>query len=132
MELLMSTSECPKNRREFLKGCAAALLAAPALAAVARDASAQDPATLKPVDAASNPIASGQGYVHDATKADVVKFPKRKGPEGEKQFCNNCALYVQGGVKIPGSEEEWGKCILFPTNLVNAKGWCNSWAPKAS
>lgn len=72
----------------------------------------------------SDPTAVALGYVHDATKTDTAKFPKRKGPEGEKQFCDNCSLYA-------GKEgEEWGGCSIFGGKLVNAKGWCNAWVPK--
>ncbi len=78
------------------------------------------------------PAAKALGYVHDATKVDVVKFSKRKGPEGEKQFCNNCMLFTQGGLKAEGQAGEWGKCTIFPQGLVSAKGWCNTWVAKPS
>jgi hypothetical protein len=83
----------------------------------------------KPVDPAGS-TAQALGYVHEATKTDLVKFPKRKGPEGEKQFCNNCMFFQQGGLKAEGMDGEWGKCVLFQDGLVAAKGWCNSWSPK--
>lgn len=75
--------------------------------------------------------AKALGYVHDASKVDTAKFPKRGQPGGETQFCNNCALFMAGPVKLSGHEGEWGKCAIFPQGAVNAKGWCNSWSPKA-
>ena len=127
------------SRRDFLKiipsvvvGCAAATV--PAFSFL-KDASAQNPsasgAPTTAVDADNDMMAKTLGYVHDATKADVVKFPKRAGAEGAKQFCNNCVLMTQGGLKVAGKEGDWGKCALFQTGLVNVNGWCNSWAPKA-
>jgi len=72
-----------------------------------------------------DPMAIGVGYKHNANEVDIVKYPKRAGEEGAKQFCENCALY--SGEK----DAESGKCAIFPGKLVNAKGWCSAWAPKA-
>jgi hypothetical protein len=77
-----------------------------------------------------SPQAQALGYIHDATKVDLVKFPKKAGEEGKKQVCSNCIFYSNGGQKVAGVDGEWGGCALFTGNLVNAKGWCNSWAPK--
>ena len=68
-------------------------------------------------------LAKAMGYTTDAKTVDVAKFPKRAGPEGAKQFCDNCALYVPKGPK--------GECAIFSKRLVVAKGWCNSWIKKA-
>jgi hypothetical protein len=73
----------------------------------------------------NDPTAQSLGYVHDASKADVSKFPKRAGPDGANQFCHNCQFY--SGT----ANQEWGPCALFPGKLVNANGWCNAWAKKA-
>lgn len=64
------------------------------------------------------------GYVKDASKADVKKYPQKKTPEGKKQKCDNCMFYTpdSGG---------WGKCQVLQSGLVSAKGWCMSWAKKA-
>ena len=70
----------------------------------------------------SEPTAVALGYVHDAGKTDTTKFPKRAGPEGAKQFCDNCSQYKT-------TEEGWGTCTIFPNKLVAAKGWCNVWVP---
>ncbi len=69
----------------------------------------------------TDPTAQALGYVHDASHADIDKFPKRAGPEGAKQFCNNCSLYTGK----PG--KEWGGCSIFGKKLVNENGWCNAW-----
>ena len=61
------------------------------------------------------------GYVDDASRADVKKFPKY----AAGQACSNCSLY-QG---VAG--EATGNCALFPGKQVNAKGWCSAWAKKA-
>ena len=72
-----------------------------------------------------DPSAKALGYKHDATAVDTAKYPRRAGPEGAKQFCDNCKLYSAG------SEEGWGGCSIFPGKEVNAKGWCNAWVPAA-
>lgn len=81
---------------------------------------------------ASDPMAVTMGYSEDATKVDVTKWTKKAGPDGAKQLCKNCVLYLEGGKKIDGHPGEWGRCGLFQTGLVNANGWCNSFAPKAA
>ena len=86
-----------------------------------------DAATGEAAKAAENdPVAQALGYVHDATKVDVAKFPKRLGAEGEKQFCHNCQFFAaNAGV-------EWGPCQIFQGKLVSGKGWCNTWLIKSS
>jgi hypothetical protein len=116
-------------RRDFVKKSLVILSALPVLDALTQSSAlAQQPPT-KPLDPAS-PQAAALGYVHDAKNTDIVKFPKRTGPEGEKQFCNNCMFLQQGGLKAEGQGGEWGKCALFPDGLVNMIGWCNSWVAK--
>ena len=78
----------------------------------------------------SNPTALALGYKNDASKVDDAKFPKHASEQGKKSSCASCMFYSQGGQKIAGSKGEFGKCTLFPTNLVSAKGWCNSWTLK--
>lgn len=67
-----------------------------------------------------DPTAVALGYRHDAGSVDTAKFPKRAGDAGAKQFCDNCALYVDQG-------DGWGTCSIFQGRLVAAKGWCNAW-----
>jgi len=73
----------------------------------------------------NDPTAMALGYLHDASAVDTEKFPRRAGDAGAEMFCDTCALYT-------GAEgEEWGPCAIFPGKVVAAKGWCNSFAPKA-
>lgn len=77
-------------------------------------------------------MATNLGYSEDNTKVDKAKWPKKAAPDGDKQMCRNCILYLEGGKKIDGHPGEWGKCGLFQTGLVNANGWCNSFAQKVA
>jgi hypothetical protein len=122
------------SRREFCKKFLVVLSATPlAYQALPTTSALAQAAGLptKPLDPAST-TAAALGYTHDATKVDTSKFPKRKGPEGEKQFCNTCQFFAVPGLKAEGQEGEWGKCTIFTDGLVAAKGWCNSWTPKAA
>ncbi len=67
-----------------------------------------------------SPQAAALGYVADATKADIKKFPKY----AAGQNCANCALY-QGK-----ATDAAGACPLFAGKQVSAKGWCSAWAKK--
>jgi hypothetical protein len=117
------------SRREFLKRSLAIVAAAPVVAALSSGtAHAQE--LPKNALSESDPMATALGYAEDATKVDTVKYPKKSGAEGAKQSCTNCQFYQQGGLKVDGKEGEFGKCLMFATGLVAAKGWCNSWAPK--
>lgn len=124
----MSAEKPSIRRREFLSHGAAAISLLSILGQWPTEAFGQALPT-KPLDPAL-PLAQALGYTHEATKVDTTKYPKRQGSEGAKQFCDNCALYTQGGVKLAGQEGEWGKCTMFADGLVNAKGWCNSWVLK--
>lgn len=99
------------NRREFTRRCAA-LAAASALPAVAQ---AED---LPKVDE-NGPQAQALGYRHDASTVDTAKYANF----AAGNLCSNCQLY-QGGA-------EWGKCGIFPGQVVNANGWCSAWVKKA-
>jgi High potential iron-sulfur protein len=65
--------------------------------------------------------ASALGYVADAKKVDVKKYPKFTGD----QNCANCALY-QGK-----PADKAGGCPLFAGKQVAGPGWCSAWAKKA-
>lgn len=67
-----------------------------------------------------DPQAAALGYVADATKADVKRFPKY----AAGQVCANCALY-QGKPTDPNAA-----CPLFAGKQVSGKGWCSAWAKK--
>lgn len=70
------------------------------------------------------------GYREDANLVDATKFNR-----GKDQLCQNCQLYSGS----PG--EQWGPCAIFSYRMdpklnrgyvVSVKGWCKSWAPRAS
>ncbi len=66
-------------------------------------------------------MAQGMKYTHDASTVD----PSSRANSAEVQTCANCAL-AQGE-----DHGGWVECQIFPGKLVNAKGWCSVWAPKA-
>ncbi len=72
------------------------------------------------------------GYLADATKVDIVKFPKRAGDAGAKQFCGSCQLMVKGAQEVAGKTGKYGVCSLFTEGLVSETGWCNMWIQKVS
>lgn len=109
------------DRRRFLACSVACVAAVPFGALIAGRAQAGDMPKLDEAD----PTAVSLGYKNDATTVDVAAFPKRSGDDGATQFCNNCQLYTGA------ADSEWGPCSIFPGKLVNAKGWCNAWVPKA-
>ena len=101
------------SRRTLLaaSGAVIATSAFPRFAAAAEKVSEDDP------------TAVALGYVHDASQVDTAKWTKRVGSDGAKQFCNNCALYVDQG-------DGWGGCSIFQNRLVAGAGWCNAWIAK--
>ena len=101
-------------RRVFL------ITAAACGAALATAAQAQAPATPALVDE-KNAQAVALGYVADAKRVDVKKFPKY----ATGQVCSNCALY-QGKVT-----DKAANCPLFAGKQVAGPGWCSAWAKKA-
>ncbi len=76
-----------------------------------------------PILAENDPVAAALGYVHDATKTDTVKFPKRAGADSATQFCSNCLQYAEVGDNL-------GTCAIFAGKRVAAGGWCNVWVLK--
>lgn len=65
--------------------------------------------------------AAALGYVADAKRVDVKKYPKF----AAGQNCTNCALY-QGK-----AADKAGGCPLFAGKQVAGAGWCSAWAKKA-
>ena len=61
------------------------------------------------------------GYVADAKRVDVKKFPKFVAG----QNCTTCALYVGK------PSDKAGGCPLFAGKQVAGTGWCSAWAKKA-
>lgn len=102
-------------RRQFMQ--LSAVAAAGLVVSPGREASAQDMPRLEE----SDPVAQSLKYVHDASTVD----PATRANPAPEQDCSNCAL-------IQGDEgAEWRPCQIFPGKLVNNKGWCSVWAPKA-
>ncbi len=118
----MSSETTSKSRRKFIKSTLC--LAAIPVSVVFTHRSAWADAPGDAMLAEDDPAAAALGYKEDATKVDTSKFPKRAGPEGAKQFCENCQLYR-------ADEGNWGYCDVFPGKHVAAKGWCNAWVLKA-
>jgi hypothetical protein len=149
-----------ENRRGFLKrvGLGAAALPLVGLAACAKQDApapaaaappAAEPAAAAPVETApaepaaaepapttpaaaedtsgwprvdeGEPLATALGYKHDATKIDAARQPRYQAG----QICRGC-------IQWKGNDtQEWGPCAIFPKKLVNANGWCTTYAPKA-
>ena len=84
---------------------------------MALSATAQAQALLDEKD----PQAVALGYVADAKRVDVKKFPKFVAG----QNCANCALF-QGK-----ATDKVGGCPLFAGKQVAGPGWCSAWAKKA-
>lgn len=120
------------NRRIFIKsllGTLSAFLLSP-IKAFSLDEKTK--AATSDVVALDSPTAKALGYVHDATKADIAKFPKRATAEGKTQFCSNCSFAQGEPADLAGQEGKWQGCTLFPGKKVATKGWCNSWMKKAA
>lgn len=99
----------PLSRRVFL------LTIAASSAALGTRAHAQAMVDEKDAQAAA------LGYVADAKRVDVKKFPKF----AAGQVCTNCALY-QGK-----ATDKAAGCPLFAGKQVAGPGWCTAWAKKA-
>lgn len=105
------------TRRNFLQSLAIALPAG--TVAIQGRAIAEDLPQLDEAD----PAAKALVYVHDAASVDTSNPLAARFEAG--QNCANCA-------QIQGEDgAEWRPCGIFPGKLVNAKGWCSVWAPKA-
>jgi len=102
-------------RRQFIQ--LSAVAAAGCLVRPGTEARAQDMPNL----AEDDPMASAMKYTHDASTVDAAS----KVNSAPDQTCANCAL-VQGD-----EAAQWRPCQIFPGKLVNNKGWCSVWAPKA-
>lgn len=105
--------------------------AAPAPAATApKPAPAPAPAPAAPTAAVrvaeSDAQATALGYKHNAAEVDLTMYPARGEAAAANHYCKNCLLF-QGK-----DGDEWGPCSIFGGKLVNANGWCATYAPKAS
>mgnify|MGYP001811904033 FL=1 len=102
-------------RRKFIQLSAAA--AAGFIVAPTRSGNAGDLPQLSEDDQ----MAMSMKYTHDASTVG----PATRANPAPDQTCANCAL-AQGN-----DGDAWIPCQIFPGKVVNAKGWCSVWAPKA-
>lgn len=116
-------SENFKSRREFLEWAVATFGVVGALNVIPAMAASTSLPAGKTAVAANDKAAEQLGYVADASKADTKKFPQLKSVEGKKQKCDNCMFYTK-------ANDSWGQCQVIQSGLVNAKGWCMSWAKR--
>jgi hypothetical protein len=65
--------------------------------------------------------AAALGYVAEAKRVDVKKYPKF----AAGQNCTTCALYQAKAA------DKAGICPLFAGKQVAGAGWCSTWAKKA-
>lgn len=119
------------SRRRFLKASALVSLSLPTIfglfkasQAWAKDSAADLPAG-QTAQSETDPVAAALGFHQDAKKTDFAKYPDRKKPEAKNNICKNCLQYNPVNAN-------WGKCNIFATGLVNAKGWCSTYSPKTS
>ena len=107
--------DAPVSRRALVKHLAIAAGGAALLPV--RPPRAAAPAKLAHLDV-KDPAAMALGYVEDAGKVDVKRYPSYvKG-----STCENCSQ-LQG---TPGAP--YRPCELFPGKVVAVGGWCSGWA----
>lgn len=109
------------SRRDMLHKTFSLVLLYPVIASVKASADAPKVSPLSE----SDPLAVSLGYIVDANKVDLKKWPKRAGPDGAKQFCYNCQFYQNASGDPKASKS--APCQIFPGKSVMAKGWCNTW-----
>lgn len=114
------------SRREFFKqvlGTLSVAAAAPALlkAIMPSFAHAAGPTFVKP----SQGMAASVNYTEDKSKVKKELQTDRGGVKFKDQKCSGCMLYTKdaGG--------DYGKCALFPQDMVKGPAWCSSWSKKA-
>lgn len=96
-------------RREFLRVCGAAALAAIPVRLIAQGAQRL---------AADDPLAVALAYVEDATKVDPKAQPTFKPGSN----CANCTLYVKAQ-----EADGYAPCGAVGGKAVAAAGWCKAW-----
>jgi hypothetical protein len=97
-----------KARRKFVKAFASGTVVIPlSWLASARLAQAADLPQLNPESSAAKAL----GYTQQSADAN--------------KLCSGCQFYTGA------ADAGWGPCVLFPKNLVNAGGVCNSWFKRA-
>jgi hypothetical protein len=102
------------TRRKIIQGLS--LAAGLPAALLWRDSRGAEPPRLDEKD----PAAVALGYVENAARVDVKKYPGfAKG-----STCENC-LQLQGR-----AGDTYRPCSLFPGKVVSVSGWCKSWTPE--
>lgn len=96
------------NRRSLLKALGFGAIAIPFSSLIHQAAAV---AAETPKLSLDNATAKALGYTHESTAANKT--------------CAGCQLYTGK------ANAEWGSCAIFSGNLVNAKGYCNSWNARA-
>lgn len=119
------------NRRSFIKSLSGTLTAFILYPIKAFSLDEKVKPVASEIVSLDSPTAKALGYVHDAAKTDIVKFPKRATAEGKTQFCSNCNFAQGEAAEIAGQEGKWQGCTLFPGKKIASQGWCNSWLKKA-
>ncbi len=117
-------SEILKSRREFFQWMLATGGVVSTLSLTGAWAADSSLPAGKTAVSESDPTAKQLGYVADAAKVDLKKYPQKKTPEGKKQKCENCMFYTK-------LNDQWGNCQVIQGGAVAAKGWCMSWAKKS-
>jgi hypothetical protein len=115
-----------QSRRDFVKqglGAVAALAAFPALIKALLPSVAQAQAKPKFVVPGQG-MAASVGYVENKAKVEKALQIERNGVKFADQKCATCVLFNKdaGG--------DYGKCALFPTEVVKPTSWCKSWSKK--
>lgn len=115
-----------QSRRNFFKqmvGAVGAVVAAPVVINALTSLKAKAADAVKYVVPGQG-MAKSVNYFDDKSKVDKKLQTDRQGTKFAAQECGNCQLYTKSGA-------DYGKCALFPSEMVKAKAWCASWSKKA-
>lgn len=115
------------NRRNFLKVGVSAAGSIPVIAtalASLHSVEALGQGSAKSACDPTKPPASGLQYVKDASKSETRTKAKRT-----SEYCYNCIQYAQAKRQAKQAVPKTGQdtCVLLPTCLAEAKGWCMVW-----
>lgn len=114
----MSDDKRQLTRRQFLQRGGYAVTFIPFIGVAARAAD-------MPRLDESDPAAVALAYKHEVNDVDKEKYPRAAPADGRQPMCSNCVLFQAK------ADEEWAGCGIFPNKLVNARGWCSAYQPKA-
>ncbi len=114
------------SRRDFFKqmvGALGAVVAAPVVINALTSLKAKAADAVKYVLPGQG-MAASINYLEDKKKAKKELQIDRQGVKFAEQKCDTCQLYTKSG------DNKYGKCALFPTEMVKADAWCSSWSKK--